>query len=248
VTIGSAPLSGRFQAFTGPHWVLLAIAAVGVVAFVWWGRSDRGTPRELVARRGFAAVMLLVTLGMQVYWLLPASYHMRTAWPLQLSDLADYTAAFALWTRGLRSAAFTYYVGLSLTLMAVVTPSLGQSFPDPGFFGFWARHIFVVWAAVYLVWGLGIRPTWRLYRTTVVAVLVWAAVAYAFDVALDANYGYLVRKPSSGSLLDLFGPWPWYVLAAMALLLTGWAVVFTLPWELAARRARSVTRSERVPG
>src|SRR3954452_10353102 len=116
--------------------------------------------------------------------------------------------------------------------MAVVTPSLGQSFPDPRWLGFWVRHIFVVWAAVYLVWGIGIRPTWRLYRTSVVAALVWAVAAYGFNRAMATNYGYLVEKPSASSPLDLLGPWPWYVVAAVVFLVTVWAVVFTLPWEL----------------
>jgi hypothetical integral membrane protein (TIGR02206 family) len=229
----------RFQAWSGQHVVLIAITAIGALAVVWWGRRHRGTPGELASRRGFAAVSLLVTLVMQVYWLTPEVRDVRHSWPLQLSDLVDYTAAFALWTRGRRTAAFTYYVGLSLTLMAVLTPSLGYTFPDPPWFGFWIRHILVVWAAVYLVWGLGIRPTWRLYRTTVVAVLAWALVTYAFNVAMDTNYGYLVRKPSSASLLDLLGPWPWYVVVATTVLLTLWAVVYTLPWELLDRRADS---------
>ena len=167
-----------FHAFSGQHYLLLLITAAGVAAVIWWGRSHRGTPGEVTARRGFATVSLLVTLAMQVYWLTPDVRDVRNSWPLQLSDLADYTAAYALWTRGPRSSAFTYYVGLTLTLMAVVTPALGEPFPDPRWFGFWIRHIFVVWAAVYLVWGLGIRPTWRLYRSTVVAVLLsmWAVV------------------------------------------------------------------------
>ncbi|NUR07529.1 MAG: TIGR02206 family membrane protein [Nocardioidaceae bacterium] len=236
----------RFHAWTGQHFLLLAITAVGVVAVVWWGRTHRDTPRELVARRGFALVILAVAVGAQVYSLTSGVRHVQTSLPLQLSDLADYTAAFALWTRGPRTSAFTYYVGLTLTLMAVLTPSLGQAFPDPRWFGFWVRHILVVWAAVYLVWGLGIRPTWRLYRTTVVAALVWAVVAYTFNVAAGTNYGYLVDKPSSASLLDLLGPWPWYVLGAMALLLGGWAVVLTLPWELARARAAAGPDTGRV--
>jgi hypothetical integral membrane protein (TIGR02206 family) len=73
----------------------------------------------------------------------------------------------------------------------------------------------------------------------VVAALVWAAVAYAFNVATGANYGYLVDKPSASTPLDLLGPWPWYVLATLVILLTFWAVVMTLPWELARRRAET---------
>src|SRR5262245_56739047 len=235
-TVSSLLTPERFQAWTGQHYLLLVVTGVGAVGAVWWGRHHRGTPREIVARRGFAAVSLLITVGMQSYWLTPGVRDVHSSWPLQVSDLADYTAAFALWTRGRRTAAFTYYVGLSLTLMAVITPSLGQTFPDPRWFGFWVRHIFVVWAAVYLVWGLGMRPTWRLYRTTVLAVLAWAAVAYSFNVAMGTNYGYLVRTPSAATLLDLFGPWPWYVLAAMVVLMAVWALVFTLPWELARDR------------
>lgn len=235
--MGPQLVAERFQAFSDQHFVLLAITVVGAVGAAWWGRRHRDTPRELGARRGFAVVSLAVTLVMQAYWLTPGIRNVHGSWPLQLSDLADYTAAFALWTRGPRTAAFTYYVGLSLTLMAVLTPSLGQSFPDPRWFGFWARHLLVIWAAVYLVWGLGLRPTWRLYRTTVLAVLGWVLVASVFNSALDTNYGYLVRRPTAASPLDWFGPWPWYLLAATAILLGLWALLFTLPWELARRRA-----------
>ena len=180
---------------------------------------------------------LLVVVGMQVYWLTPDVRDVRNSWPLQLSDVADYAAVYALWTRGARTSAFTYYIGLTLTLMAVITPALTAPFPNPEWWGFWLRHIFVVWAAVYLVWGLGMRPTWRLYWMTVAAVLVWAVVAYTFNEITGSNCGYLSRTPDAATPLDLLGPWPWYVLATMAFLMTVWAAVFTLPWELARRRA-----------
>ena len=240
----SSPLAAdRFHAWSGQHYALLVVTAVGIVAVVWWGRRHRGTRQELVARRTFAAVSLVAIVGIQVYWLTPGVRSMRSSWPLQLSDLADYTAFFALWTGGPRTSAFSYYVGLTLTLTTLVTPSLTQPFPDPRWFGFWIRHIFVVWAAVYLVWGLGIRPTWRLYRTTVVAVLVWAVATYTFNLVMDTNYGYLVDKPDTSTPLDLLGPWPWYVLAAMAILLAVWAVVLTLPWERGRRRAGTPSSS-----
>src|SRR3954469_8736131 len=105
-----------FQAGTSQHYLLLAITAAGALGAVWWGRRQRGTAQERTSRRGFALVSLSVTLGMQVYWLTPGVRDVRSSWPLQLSDLADYTAVFALWTRGPRTSVFTYYVGLTLTL------------------------------------------------------------------------------------------------------------------------------------
>ncbi|MDH2413894.1 TIGR02206 family membrane protein [Nocardioides sp. CER19] len=237
----------RFHAWSGQHYVLMLVTAVGVVVFIWWGRSHRGTPRELLARRGFATVCLVVILGMQIYWLTPGARTIRNSVPLQLSDLADYAAVFALWTRGSRTSAFTYYIGLTLTLMAVITPALTAPFPTTQWWGFWLRHIFVVWAAVYLVWGLGKRPTWRLYWITVAAVLVWAGVAQTFNTITGANYGYLARTPDAATPLDLLGPWPWYVFGAMSFLMALWAAVFTLPWELAKRRAARGPRESDLP-
>lgn len=226
-----------FRAFSGQHFLMIVITAVGAVGAIVWGRSHRGTPQEVVARRVFAALSLLVILAWQTYLLTPDVRSVGSSWPLGLSDIADYTAVFALWTRGRRSAAFTYYVGLTFTMMAVLFPVLTDPFPNVRWFAFWIRHIDVVWAAVYLVWGLGMRPTWRLYRSTVVALFVWAAVTYTFNVTMDTNYGFLVSKPSTSSPLDLLGPWPWYVLGAMALVLAAWAVIFTLPWERPRARA-----------
>lgn len=230
-------LAEQFEAFSGQHYLMIAITAVGALAAGRWGRSHRGTAQELVVRRVFAVVSLSVILAWQAYLLTPDVRSVRSSWPLGLSDVADYTAVFALWTRGRRSAAFTYYVGLTFTMMAVLFPVLTHPFPSVRWFAFWIRHIDVVWAAVYLTWGLGIRPTWRLYRTTVVALFVWAVVTYTFNVVMDANYGFLVHTPATSSPLDLLGPWPWYVLAAMALILAAWALIFTVPWEAARRRA-----------
>jgi hypothetical integral membrane protein (TIGR02206 family) len=227
----------RFHAFSGQHYLMIAITVLGAVVAGWWGRNHRGTRRELVVRRLFAAVSLLVVLAWQAYLLTPDNRSVQSSWPLGLSDVADYTAVFALWTLGRRSTAFSYYVGLTFTMMAVLFPVLTAPFPNVRWFAFWVRHIDVVWIAVYLTWGLGIRPTWRLFRTTVIALVVWAVVTYTFNVTMDANYGFLVHKPATASPLDLLGPWPWYVIGAMAVVLTVWAVLLTLPWAASSRRA-----------
>jgi len=97
-------------------------------------------------------------------------------------------------------------------------------------------HFLIVWSAVYLSFGLGLGPGWREYRVALVVTAAWAVLVYLFNVAVDVNYGYLVRKPSSSSLLDLLGPWPAYVVASLGILLVGWALM-TWPWVVASRRA-----------
>jgi len=227
----------RFESFSATHYVLLGLFAVGFAAVIRWGRSHRGGPTEQRSRRAFAAALVVFAGGMQVYQLV-GDWSLATSLPLQLCDWAWVAAVYALWTRGPLASAFTYYVGLTLSIQGIVTPSLGESFPDPRFFGFWGMHFLVVWAAAYLTWGLGIRPTWRSYGVSVAVTALWAVTAYLFNIVADTNYGYLNRKPPGTSALDLLGPWPWYVVFEVLLVIAIW-LAMTLPWVLSDSRRRT---------
>jgi hypothetical integral membrane protein (TIGR02206 family) len=236
VPVGINIVAERFQAFSGTHFALLGLFALGTWFVIVWGRGHRGGSTEQAYRRAFALAVALFAGSLQVYQLTPGDWDLGTSLPLQLCDLAWLAAVIALWTRNPWASAFTYYVGLSITSQGIITPSLAEDFPDPRFFGFWGMHLLVVWAACYLTWGLGLRPTWRSYAFTVAATAVWAVAAYVFNVIANTNYGYLNRKPSSASLLDLLGPWPWYVFAEIAIVFFGWMLIMTLPWVLQAKR------------
>jgi hypothetical integral membrane protein (TIGR02206 family) len=225
-----------FDTFGSQHLLVLGVFVAGLAGVVLLGRW-RGLDEPGPFDRGFAVVLVVVALSAQAFQLTPGDFDLGSSLPLALCDLAWVAAAWALWTRRRLPAAVTYYWGLTLTIQGVLTPSLGQEFPHPRFFAFWALHLLVVWAAAYLSLGLRLGPGWREYRWTVAISLVWAAVAYAFDVAFDVNYGYLREKPGSGSLLDLLGPWPVYVVVALLLLLAGWALI-TWPWVAAERRGQ----------
>ena len=68
-----------------------------------------------------------------------------------------------------------------------------------------------------------------LFILALVVTVGWAAVTLTINRALGTNYGYLSRKPAGGSLLDLLGEWPWYLLVVLALLAGVWALI-TWPW------------------
>jgi hypothetical integral membrane protein (TIGR02206 family) len=224
----------RFEAFTPQHYLLLALFAVGAVAIVVLGRRQRGTEAAVRFSRVLAVAIPCFTVPSQV-WQLTGDFDVDTSLPLQLCDFTWIVAVWGLWTHRRLPASLTYFWGLTLTTQAILTPSLGQAFPDPRYLTFWGMHFLIVWSALYLSLGLGIGPTWRTYRATVTLTVLWAVVVYAIDVTADLNYGYLVRKPASASLLDALGPWPVYVVAALVLLLVAWALM-TWPWVAVRRR------------
>jgi hypothetical integral membrane protein (TIGR02206 family) len=220
----------RFQAGGAQHYALLVLFLLGAVGIVLLGRRQRGSDAARRTSRVLAVAIPCVTIPSQIYQLTPGAFDLGTSLPLALCDLAWMTAVWGLWTHRRLPVSLTYFWGLTLSIQGILTPSLGQVLPDPRFFAFWCLHFLVVWSALYLTLGLGIGPTWRTYRSTVVVTTVWAVVVGVFDAVVGMNYGYLLHKPGSGSLLDLFGPWPLYVLVSLGILVAGWAVL-TWPWS-----------------
>jgi hypothetical integral membrane protein (TIGR02206 family) len=227
--------SDDFTTFGTSHWVMLAIFLAGIWPVVRIGRSHRGTPEALRFSRGFAIAIPLFTVPMQIVDFLPGQFSFNTTLPLQLCDLAWVAATVALWTHHRFAVGLTYFWGLVLTTQAIITPALAEDFPSPKFLGFWGMHLLIVWAAIYLVWGLGLSPRWRDYVTTVATTAVWAVTVYCFNLATGTNYGFLNRKPGGGSILDYLGPWPTYVIAEVAIIAAVWALM-TWPWAARAQR------------
>jgi hypothetical integral membrane protein (TIGR02206 family) len=212
---------------------------LGAAGLVWLGRA--GPARAVTVSARLLAVLILgLNVVMEVYRFRPSN--VGQSLPLQLSDLAPYAAGIALWTGDRRASALTYYWGLTLSIQALITPVLsGPDFPNPNFIAFFAIHVFVVWAAIFLTWGVRLRQSWAGYRFTVLLTAVWAALMFVLNRYAGSNYGFLNAKPSTGSLLDLLGPWPWYLLPECALVLAAWALM-TLPW--AGSRGRVGSQSD----
>ena len=225
----------RFTAFDTSHQVALLLLVAGAFALVWVGRATRqGDPGDRIGK-GLAVAVLLLTLPLQVIYFTPDYWDLYTTLPLQLCDVAAWVSAYALWTHRAWAVGLTYYWGLTLATQAIITPDLASTFPDLVFILFWGMHLMIVWAAVYLTWGLGLTPSWRSYRIALCATAAWAVTIYAFNVTVGTNYGYLNAKPQTASILDLLGDWPWYVLAEISLVIAVWALA-TWPWVSPARR------------
>jgi len=225
-----AAAEATFTPYGFTHWVLLSLTVVGAVLLVRFGRRHRDTPVAERFTRIFAVVQFAVTLGFMALWLIPPLFVLQQSLPLHLSDVLRLVTGYALWSRRPWAFALTYYWGLTLNPQALLTPNLDMDIaPIPEFVSYWLQHVLVMWAAIYLTWGLGLHPTWRSYRLALAVTAAWAAVVMLINLALGTNYGFLNRKPARASLLDMMGAWPWYLVLAFALAAGVWALI-TWPW------------------
>lgn len=231
----------RFESNTFQHLGLIALFVVVFAALVVLG-SRRGDHQRF--RRGFAVAILCFTVPFQTLQLLPSDFDLGTSLPLQYCDITWMVAVVALWTRAWWAMALTFFWGLTLTTQGVITPSLGQEFPDPRYFMYWGMHFLSIWAAGWLV-GSGHRPGWRDYRLAVLVTGAWAVTVMVFNGLTGTNYGYLNRKPTGASILDLLPGWPGYVAIEVVLLLAGWALI-TWAFSRPGSRAPGSGRSRRA--
>ena len=214
---------------------LAAIAATALVAaLLVAGARRRGDAFALPAGRLLALVLLAAFAGEQLTYALRGEWSVEVNLPFQLTDAVTLVAAAALWRPAPLLIELTYFWALSASLQAVITPALGQDFPDVLYFTYFAAHSGAIAAACMLVFGARRAPRPGAVARVYAITAAFAGCAAIATVASGGNYMFLRRKPVRGSLLDLMGPWPLYILAGAVLALVLFAALAAL-----ARRSRA---------
>jgi hypothetical integral membrane protein (TIGR02206 family) len=162
--------------------------------------------------------------------------------PLPLCDVALIVAAVACWWPHPLLVELTWFWGLAGTLQAVITPDLSVAFPHLIFFQYVIGHLGIVIAALYLVVGLRVTPRPGAVVRTFAITVAYTAFVGAVDAVTGGDYMFLRSRPASWSLLNLLGPWPWYIAGA-----TGVAVVLLVLLDLPFRRGRDQRRMRTLP-
>lgn len=202
----------RPEAFVlwGPeHRAVLALTGFGILAVILartrlqqWRGKDAGW------RRAIATALIvneLIEVGL-------ATAQGTARVPLQLCDLAVFLTAWALWSLRPLVSELAYFWGVAGSLQAMLTPDVRAAFPSYEWVKFFLTHCGVVLCVAYLAVTGRVCSTpqtiWRVFGLT----NVYAVLAGLINWRFGTNYGYLAHKPMQPSLLDYFGPWPYYIL------------------------------------
>jgi hypothetical integral membrane protein (TIGR02206 family) len=228
-----------FERFGPDH--LAALAAIALVSFAL-ARLVAARPHGILAR----AVRLGLAVGLAGLVGLELVVAAREGWltievmlPLQLCDAAMLLAVLALATLRRGFAELLYYWAGAGMLPTVLTPDLPVGFPRWEFLVFFGLHGLCIASAVVLVFGFGLVPRRGAPWRALFATVAYAGFVGLVNLALKANYLYLCAKPANPTLLDYFGPWPVYLLAAGVF---GLAMFWVLDLPLGGLRRRAEGR------
>lgn len=181
-------------------------------------------------RLGLGSVLLLETLSWYGYLLRIHQVTFPGHLPLELCDVTLFLVLVELFTLNAALFDICYYLGLAGSSMALLTPNLWEPFPSLSTGQFFFAHGLVVAAVLYLVWSGLARPRPGSVGRAMLALNLWAVVAGSFDWLFKTNYMYLRQKPEQSSLLNMLGPWPWYIAGGEAVALALFLLLY-LPFR-----------------
>jgi hypothetical integral membrane protein (TIGR02206 family) len=236
----------EFQPF-GPSHVCALVATAGIA--VWLVSLQRSPVVSERWKRGtaltLAALLFLAVAADPVFawWrycedpVLAARVVHENSWPFYFCDIASLLCSAALVWRNQRVAELAYLWGVAGTAQGLVTPTLYFEWWRPEFWGFFIQHGGVPVAGLVLAFGMGLPPaTGAVRRATLWGILYLLGAGLANRLlercfpGTHPNYGFVRAKPDVGSLLDYFGPWPWYLLTMLCIAIIVFHLL-CLPWR-----------------
>lgn len=221
----------RFRLFGPAH--LCILVAVPLLAAILAMVQRRLAPGSRGLRIGLAITLLLDSALYYGILFERGQLTFPDHLPLELCDLSLCLVIVALLTLHRTVFDLAYYGALAGASMALLTPNLWEPFPSFTTVQFFVDHGLIVAGALFLVWSGQARPRPGSVCRAILGLNLFAAVVGSFDFFFKTDYMYLRAKPQNASLLDVLGPWPWYIAAAECVAL-GVFLLLYLPFRKSA--------------
>lgn len=202
-----------FELFSLLHIItLLILVVVSAVVLIMLKKFDN---RCVNVRFRYIAALLLVLseLAYEIWSVIAGIWSVEIYLPFQLCDLTLILSAIMLINKNRFLYEITYFLGIGGGLQAIITPDLvPYSFPHFVYFTFFFTHGLTIIAVLYMTIVENYRPDLKSIWKTFVFTNIYMVFTALVNLITNGNYLFLCRKPEAASLMDVLGPWPWYVL------------------------------------
>jgi hypothetical integral membrane protein (TIGR02206 family) len=208
-----------FEMYTVSHFVIIALLFLGsFLIFIYRDKLKDKKWRKVEVAVGISLFVIEVTY--HIWMTINGMWDVSHAIPLELCSVSLILSVLLLLTRKTIIYEILLFTALLGASQALFTPLLNFDFPHFRFFHFFYTHLMMIWVVFYFTWVIGYRPTiWSVVKLFVFLNVLMPFIMF-INKTVNGNYMFLSHKPNSASLLNLLGPYPWYIVSMEFLLIT----------------------------
>ena len=214
-----------FASFSQTHIATLIFSLGLLILLIVVGRNLTRQQNLLIGRCLSVFLSLTVILFI-VFHIQFERFDIAVDLPLSICNLFAFTAPILFWNPNPKRMEVVYFAVMSGTFQAIITPDLYVGFPTYGFLKYWISHVGLVIIVIHYLLRFQLRPRAKGIFITFVWLNLYLMIIVPINLLLDANYFYLMEKPINPSILDLFGPWPTYLLVSEVLAMAFFALAY----------------------
>lgn len=158
------------------------------------------------------------------------TYTIQNDLPIHICRVLALAAPIVYWKENKFWTGIFYFWILVGTFNAVIAADIRHDFPHWNYFVYFAMHTGLITLPLYncIVLGHRIRKVdiWNAFWVANIFLLL----TMALNFAISSNYMFTRHKPVVASMMDVMGPWPWYLVVLQFVAVTLFVIVYLPFW------------------
>lgn len=202
-----------FSFFSTQH-INALLFLLGIYILIFLFRKKLRNPKiDIKIRYLIAVALILQELSYNIWHYFTGTWQVGSTLPLHLCGASIILSAIMMINKNYTLFEINYFWGLGGAIQALLTPDIGIfGFSHYRFFQFFTSHGLILVAVLYMVFVHQYAPKhrsiWKVFGIT----LIYTGFITIFNLIFKGNYLFICWKPENGSIMDVMGPWPWYII------------------------------------
>lgn len=217
--------NNNFSTFSAQHFGAILIFIVFGVLWISKARKQNIEIQQQWAFR-FSLILSATVLTWILLRVCFGLFNEKTDLPFDLCNISALFMPFFILNRKNWIFQILYYWIMAGTTQAILTPHLYDGFPHYTFIKYFLVHCGLVLQILYVIFIFKMKPTLRGVGIAFAAIQFYLVFLILANSILQSNYAYICHKPDIPSLLDYFGPHPFYLLVSQGMAL----IFFFMYW------------------
>lgn len=226
-----------------PSHISALVFTLSLILLLFFLRNKKYT--RIYARWAIFGCLLGSEAWLNYWYITTGMWNISYTLPFQLCSISLYLCMWMLITKQSWTFEVVYFLGLGGALQALLTPELFYDFPHFRFIHFFVAHIAIILSVFYMLWvekkSITKKSMWKAFG----ALQIIAIIVFLINKQTGGNYMFLARKPSNASIIDLLGPYPWYILSLELVVMVMFLILYA-PLLIVKKKASQTTDLEKA--